>query len=127
MTIDILSWRSIIGCFCLVKTLPSKKNKFVLLALAFKYFIMCLLYIMNFILKAFLRYLCIGVYFACLLIWCSYFCIAVRLYFQISHFAMNHPFMFVFIHQWWIFALILRDGDVHPHPGPPRNLLKFMH
>ena len=37
--------------------------------------------------------------------------------------------MLIFIHQWWIFALILKDGDVHPHPGPhpKRNLLKFMH
>ena len=41
---------------------------------------------------------------------------------------MNHPLMFLCIHQWWIFSLILMDGDVHPHPGPPpKNLLKFMH
>ena len=23
--------------------------------------------------------------------------------------------------------MLMRDGDVHPHPGPSRNLLKFMH
>ena len=35
--------------------------------------------------------------------------------------------MFLCIHHWWIFLLLLRDGDVEPHPGPSRNLLKFMH
>ena len=36
-------------------------------------------------------------------------------------------FTLLYIHQWWTFVLILRDGDVHPHPGPPRNLLKIKH
>ena len=35
--------------------------------------------------------------------------------------------MVLCIHQWWTLILILRDGDVHPCPGPCRNLLKFMH
>ena len=35
--------------------------------------------------------------------------------------------MFLCIHQWWTFLMLMRDGDVHPHPGPSRNLLKFMH
>ena len=127
MNVDIVSWRSIIGCFCLVKALPSRINKFTLLALVFKFFIMYLLYIMNCTVKTLLRYIYLGVYFVCLLIWCSYFCIIVRFYSLISHFTRNHPLMFLCIHQWWRFTLILRDGDVHPRPGPSRNLLKFMH
>ena len=51
MNVDIVSWRSIIGCFCTVKALPSRKNKFTLLAFAFQHFLMCLLHIMNHILK----------------------------------------------------------------------------
>ena len=35
--------------------------------------------------------------------------------------------MFLYIYQWWTFILILSDGDVHPHAGPSRNLLKIMH
>ena len=88
---------------------------------------MYLLYIMNCTLMALIRYFFLGVYFACLLIWCSYFCLAVRLYYLISHFTKNHPLIFLYVHQWWTFILILMDGDIHPHPGPPRNLLKFMH
>ena len=34
--------------------------------------------------------------------------------------------MFLCIHQWLTFLLLMRDGDLHPHPGPSRNLLKFM-
>ena len=127
MSTDIMSWRSRIGCFGALKSLPSRKKKFTLLTLVFKYFIMCLLHIINCIFKALLRYRCLGVYFACLLIWCSYFCIAVRFYSSISHFMITHPLMFLCIHQWWTFLMLMRDGDVHPHPGPSRNLLKFMH
>ncbi len=36
-------------------------------------------------------------------------------------------FSLLCIHQWQNFVLILRDGNVYPHPGPPRNLLKFKH
>ena len=35
--------------------------------------------------------------------------------------------MLLCIHQWWIFALILKDGDVEQNPGDPKNILKFMH
>ena len=35
--------------------------------------------------------------------------------------------MFLCIHLWWTFIMLMRDGDVHPHPGSSRNLLKLMH
>ena len=121
MNIDIASWRSIVGCFCSVKTIPKFINKFKLLSLAFKNFILCLLHIANCLFKAFTRYFCFVFYLAGLLIWCTHFCIAVRFYFLLSHFTRNHPLMFLCIHQWWFFALILKDGDVHPHPGDPKT------
>ena len=82
---------------------------------------------MNRILKEFTRYLCLSEYFICLFVWCSHFCIAVRLFALFFHFAKNHPLLLLCVHQWWILILILRDGDIHRHPGPKRNLLKFMH
>ena len=88
---------------------------------------MCLLHIMNHILKQILRFFCLSVYFKCLVIWCFYFCIAVRLFKLFYHFAKNHPLLLLCVHHWWILILILRDGDIHRHPGPPRDLLKFMH
>ena len=127
MNLDIVSLRSTIGCFCSAKVLVSKKNKFVLLGFAFKYLLKCLLYIMNHLLKQLIRYLCLSAYFICLFIWCCYFCIAVRLFTLFFYFAKNHPLLLLCVHQWWILILILRDGDIHRHPGPQRNLLKFMH
>ena len=126
MTIDIVSWRSIIGCFCQIKALPGMINKFSLLTAAFKYFIMCFIHIINCTLKTLIRYCCIVVYLVGLFLWCSHFCITVRVHSLISHFMRSHPLMFLCIHQWWSFLLLLMDGDVHPHPGA-RNLLKMMH
>ena len=47
MNSDIVSWRSIVGCFCLVKALSRMINKYNLLTFAFKHFMMCLLHIVN--------------------------------------------------------------------------------
>ena len=127
MNLDIVSWRSIVGTFCAVKALSRMINKYKLLTFAFKLFIMCLWHFVNCVLMAIFRHFCVCVYLVCLLIWCGYFCLAVRFYTLISHFTKNHPFMFLYIYQWWVIILILRDGDVHPLPGSQRNLLKFMH
>ena len=127
MNIETASWRSIVCYFCSVRTILKTKCQFKLLSLAFQHFLLCLMHIARCLFKACTKYLCVGIYLAGLLIWCTYFCIAVRFYFLLSHFITNHPVMFICIHQWWIFALILKDGDIHPNPGPKRNLLKFMH
>ena len=127
MTVDIISWRSTIGCFCTIKALPCRKNKFTLLNFAFQQLLMCALNTTTFFFKKIRNVFYSSIYFACLLIWCSYFCIGVRIFSSISNLMLAHPVVFVFIHHWWIFLLLLRDGDVEPHPGHSRNLLKFMH
>ena len=112
MNVDIVSWRSIIGCFGSVKTICKVKNKFKLLSLVFNHFMMCLFHFLNCIINALVRYICFAIYSTCLLIWCSYFCIAVRLYYIFFNFTKEHPLMFLCLHQWWTFALILRDSPI---------------
>ena len=127
MNVDLCSWRAVVGCFHLPKHVPATKSKFILLAHAFQYFLMCLLYIIKYILQEFKHYLCLSLYIACLIAWCGYFCIADRFLSLIFHLIRNHSSMFLYVHLWWTFLLILREGDVHPHPGQTRNLLKLMH
>ena len=125
MTIDTVSWRSIIGCFCSIRALPSRKNKLALLTIVFKYFIMCLLHIILCICKALVRYSCLVIYFTCLLVWCSHFCVAVRLFSLAFRFVRNHPLMFLLLctHHWWTFVPILRDGTyIHIQVRPETYL-----